>query len=876
MSQEPKVIYLKDYTVPSYIIESTALNFNLFEDETLVTTELVVKRNPECKNSTPALELYGHEDVELCKITIDGEELSSDQYQRSGELLSIPSVPDNFTFKSVTRIHPESNTALEGLYKSDGMFCTQCEAEGFRRITFFPDRPDVMSIFHTTIEADKEKYPVLLSNGNLVDRGEADNGRHWVMWEDPFLKPSYLFALVAGDLQYIEDTFTTMSGREVSLLIYAEQKDLNKLDYAMQSLKNAMKWDEEVYGREYDLDIYMIVAVDFFNMGAMENKGLNIFNTSCVLANPATTTDASFQRVEGVVAHEYFHNWSGNRVTCRDWFQLSLKEGFTVFRDAEFSADLNSRTVKRVEDVSLLRTAQFAEDAGPMAHPIRPDSFIEISNFYTLTVYEKGAEVVRMVRTLLGEELFRKGSDLYFERHDGQAVTTEDFIQAMEDASGKDLSQFRAWYHQAGTPELHVTDSFNAEKGEYQLHVKQSCPPSPGQPKKTPYHIPLALGLLNSEGEDITLANGAATEVLDVTEVEQTFTFTGLTSKPVPSLLRGFSAPVKLFYPYERDELMFLMAHDSDGFSRWDAAQKLAVDIMQELVAAYQPGNEMDLDKRLVTAFKQVLEAEGLDKAMVSKVLTLPSEAYLSELADEVDVEAIYEVRKFVRKEIAKQLEGSLLEVYKANDTEEEYSPDSDSIARRSLKNLCLSYLMCLEKEVYLELANQQYQKADNMTDMQAALTLVAHSEFSADAERLLADFYDKWQNESLVVNLWLSIQSADPKSGALQRVEQLMQHPAFDAKNPNKLRSVISVFCAQNTVNFHAMDGSGYGFLADRIIELNKQNPQIASRMLTPLTRWKKYSPERQALMKAELERISNSGELSKDVYEVVSKSLA
>jgi aminopeptidase N len=733
-----------------------------------------------------------------------------------------------------------------------------------------------MSIFHTTIEADKEKYPVLLSNGNLVDRGEADNGRHWVMWEDPFLKPSYLFALVAGDLQYIEDTFTTMSGREVSLLIYAEQKDLNKLDYAMQSLKNAMKWDEEVYGREYDLDIYMIVAVDFFNMGAMENKGLNIFNTSCVLANPATTSDASFQRVEGVVAHEYFHNWSGNRVTCRDWFQLSLKEGFTVFRDAEFSADLNSRTVKRVEDVSLLRTAQFAEDAGPMAHPIRPDSFIEISNFYTLTVYEKGAEVVRMVRTLLGEELFRKGSDLYFERHDGQAVTTEDFIQAMEDASGKDLSQFRAWYHQAGTPELHVTDSFNAEKGEYQLHVKQSCPPSPGQPKKTPYHIPLALGLLNSEGEDITLANGAATEVLDVTEAEQTFTFSDLTSKPVPSLLRGFSAPVKLFYPYERDELMFLMAHDSDGFSRWDAAQKLAVDIMQEMVAAYQPGNEMVLDKRLVTAFKQVLEAEGLDKAMVSKVLSLPSEAYLSELADEVDVEAIYEVRKFVRKEIAKQLEGSLLEVYKANETQEEYSPDADSIARRSLKNLCLSYLMCLEKEVYLELANQQYQKADNMTDMQAALTLVAHSEFSADAERLLADFYDKWQKESLVVNLWLSIQSADPKSGALQRVEKLMQHPAFDAKNPNKLRSVISVFCAQNTVNFHAMDGNGYRFLADRIIELNKQNPQIASRMLTPLTRWKKYSPERQALMKAELERISNSGELSKDVYEVVSKSLA
>ncbi|MFY0677244.1 MAG: aminopeptidase N [Neptuniibacter sp.] len=876
MSQEPQVIYLKDYKVPSYVIESTSLNFQLFEDETLVTTELVVKRNTECQEQNPVLELYGHEDVELCQITIDGKELSADQYQREGEILTIPSLPESYTLRSVSRIHPETNTALEGLYKSDGMFCTQCEAEGFRRITFFPDRPDVMSIYRTTIEADKERYPVLLSNGNLVDKGDAEEGRHWVTWEDPFLKPAYLFALVAGDLQYIEDSFTTMSGREVSLLIYAEQKDLDKLDYAMQSLKNAMTWDEEVYGREYDLDIYMIVAVDFFNMGAMENKGLNIFNTSCVLANPKTTTDASFQRVEGVVAHEYFHNWSGNRVTCRDWFQLSLKEGFTVFRDAEFSADLNSRTVKRVEDVSLLRTAQFAEDAGPMAHPIRPESFIEISNFYTLTIYEKGAEVVRMVRTLLGEELFRKGSDLYFDRHDGQAVTTEDFIQAMEDASGKDLSQFRAWYHQAGTPELHITDSFDSGSGEYQLHVKQTCPPSPGQDKKTPYHIPLALGLLDAEGSDITLAAGTNTQVLDVTEAEQTFTFSGLREKPVPSLLRGFSAPVKLFYPYTRDELMFLMAHDSDGFSRWDAAQKLAVDIMQELVAAYKPEATMVLDDRLVTAFKQVLHAEGLDKAMVSKVLTLPSEAYLSELADVVDVDAIYQVRKFVRKTIAQQLEASLLEVYRANDTEEEYSPDSDSIARRSLKNLCLSYLMSLEQDQYLALAKEQYQKADNMTDMQTALTLVAHSGFAQDAEQLLSDFYTQWQNESLVVNLWLSIQSSDPKAGALQRVEQLMQHPAFDAKNPNKLRSVISVFCAQNTVNFHAMDGSGYQFLADRIIELNKQNPQIASRMLTPLTRWRKYAPERQALMKGELERISNSGELSKDVYEVVSKSLA
>jgi aminopeptidase N len=875
MSQEPKAIYLKDYKVPAYLFESTDLRFELFEDEALVHAELVITRNPACTASAPALELHGHESVELVSLSLDGRALTDNDYVREGEMLTIATPPERFCLTSTTRIHPESNTALEGLYKSGGMFCTQCEAEGFRRITFFPDRPDVMSVFRTTVEADKTRYPELLSNGNPVARGLADNNRHWVTWEDPFPKPAYLFALVAGDLQHIEDRFVTMSGRNVTLKIFAEEKDLDKLDYAMTSLKNAMKWDEETYGREYDLDIYMIVAVDFFNMGAMENKGLNIFNTSCVLANAATTTDSGFQRVEAVVAHEYFHNWSGNRVTCRDWFQLSLKEGFTVFRDAEFSADMNSRTVKRVEDVSLLRTAQFAEDAGPMAHPIRPESFIEISNFYTLTIYEKGAEVVRMVRTLLGEALFRKGSDLYFERHDGQAVTTEDFILAMEDASGQDLSQFRAWYHQAGTPELHVSDQFDAATGEYKLTVKQSCPPSPGQEKKSAFHIPLAMGLLNEKGEEVELPNGETTQILNVTEFEQTFTFSGLSTKPVPSLLRGFSAPVKLFYPYQRDELMFLMAHDSDGFCRWDAAQKLAVDIMQALIADYHPDKAMVLDGRLVSAFRSVLDAEGLDKAMVSKVLTLPSEAYLSELSDCVDVDAIDAVRKFVRHSIAVQLEDRLRAVYQENDLDIAYSPDADSVARRSLKNLCLSYLMSLETEASLQLAKAQYEKADNMTDMQVALVLVAHSSFRSDAKALLADFYQRWSGESLVVNLWLSIQASDPNEGALSRVLELMQHPAFDGKNPNKLRSVISVFCAQNSTHFHALDGSGYRFLADRIIELNSQNPQIAARMLTPLTRWKKFSAARQALMKAELERIRESGDLSKDVFEVVSKSL-
>lgn len=875
MSQEPNVIYLKDYQAPAYLIESTELHFELFEKDTLVRTRMQVKVHPDFGPGVP-LELFGHEELELCRIAINDQVLSEEDYLRDGEKLIINKVPAAFQLETLTKIQPQENTALEGLYKSDGMFCTQCEAEGFRRITFYPDRPDVMSVFRTTVEADKAQYPVLLSNGNPLEQGESEDGRHWITWEDPFPKPAYLFALVAGDLEFIEDSYTTMSDREVKLLIYGEKKDLDKLEYAMTSLKNAMRWDEEVYGREYDLDIYMIVAVDFFNMGAMENKGLNIFNTSCVLAHPKTTTDAAFQRVEGVVAHEYFHNWSGNRVTCRDWFQLSLKEGFTVFRDAEFSADMNSRTVKRVEDVALMRTAQFAEDAGPMAHPIRPASFIEISNFYTLTIYEKGAEVVRMIHTLLGPDKFRAGSDLYFERHDGQAVTTDDFVQAMEDASGRDLSQFRLWYSQAGTPELKITDEYDPQAHRYVLHVAQSCPATPGQETKEPMHIPLAMGLLDPEGSDMVLANGDTTLVLDLTEAEQSFTFENIQARPVPSLLRGFSAPVKSHYPYQRDELVFLMANDSDGFSRWDAAQKLAVDIMQALVHDYQTGVTLKLDSRLIEAYRAVLENSTLDKAMVAKVLSLPTEAYLSELATVIDVEAIHHVRNFVRKELALALEEVLLAVYEANNVGGEYSPDAASIARRSLKNLCLSYLMATGEARYVAVAEEQYAEADNMTDQSAALSIVAHSRFKQTAHKLLERFYDQWQDEALVVNQWFAIQATNPEPGTLSDVEALMQHSAFDMKNPNKLRSLLGGFCGQNAINFHMADGSGYRFLGDRILELNKQNPQVASRMLTPLTRWKKYDEARQQLMKAQLQRILDSGELSKDVYEVVSKSLA
>jgi len=876
MPQQPQVIYLKDYQVPEFLIEKTDLRFELQADATLVKARLQIRRNPQSLSKNRALVLQGDKDLVLCRVAVNDQVLAEQDYRRSEESLSINDVPDVFVLETVTEIYPDQNTALEGLYRSDGMYCTQCEAEGFRRITFYLDRPDVMSVFTTTIEADKAAYPVLLSNGNLIASGDADGDRHWVTWEDPFPKPAYLFALVAGDLAFIEDRYVTGSGREVTLQIFAAEKDLDKLDYAMISLKKSMRWDEEVYGREYDLDIYMIVAVDFFNMGAMENKGLNIFNTSCVLAHPETTTDAGFQRVEAVVAHEYFHNWSGNRVTCRDWFQLSLKEGFTVFRDAEFSADMNSRTVKRVEDVSLLRTAQFAEDAGPMAHPIRPASFIEISNFYTMTIYEKGAEVVRMIHTLLGAENFRKGSDLYFERHDGQAVTTDDFVQAMEDASGVDLSQFRLWYSQAGTPVIDVSDEYDASQKIYTLILKQRCPATPGQSEKAPFHIPVSVGLLGKSGQDMMLSNGETTQVLELKEAEQRFSFTGIEEKPIPSLLRSFSAPVKLHYGYQRDDLVFLMSHDSDGFNRWEAAQKLGVDILQALIGEYQAGNELVLDNRLTAAYRAVLTDLSLDQAMVSKVLTLPTEAYLSELSDIIDVDAIHAVREFVIKTLAEALSSELVAAYDRCNVSEKYAPDATSIARRALKNLALSYLMKTGKPEQLERALTQFQDADNMTDSMAALALVVHSPYEKAAEVILEQFYLRWKNEPLVVNQWLSVQASNPSTGALNTVKQLMQHESFNMRNPNKVRSLISGFSSLNPVNFHAMDGSGYRFLADQLIELNNLNPQIASRLVTPLTRWKRYPADRQGMMRKELQRIMDSGELSRDVFEVVSKSLA
>ncbi len=885
-TEQPKMIYLKDYQAPEYLIDETHLTFELFDDHSLVHAQLVMRRNPARGAGLPPLVLDGQL-LELLSVKLADVDLTSSDYELTPDSLTVQPTSETFTLDTSVKIHPETNTALEGLYKSSGMFCTQCEAEGFRKITYYLDRPDVMSTFTTTVIASKQDFPILLSNGNPIEAGPSENGRHWITWEDPFKKPAYLFALVAGDLWCIEDTFVTMTERKVTLRIYVEQENIDKCQHAMDSLKKSMRWDEEVYGREYDLDIFMIVAVNDFNMGAMENKGLNIFNSSAVLARAETATDAAHQRVEAIVAHEYFHNWSGNRVTCRDWFQLSLKEGFTVFRDAGFSSDMNSATVKRIQDVAYLRTHQFAEDAGPMAHAVRPDSFIEISNFYTLTVYEKGSEVVGMIHTLLGADGFRKGSDLYFERHDGQAVTCDDFVKAMEDANGVDLTQFKRWYSQAGTPRLAVTESYDAAAKTYTLTFRQSAPTTPGQPgeEKKPFVIPVSLGLLDKQGKEMPLrlqgesAAIGTSRVISVTEAEHSFTFVDVAEQPLPSLLRGFSAPVKLSFPYNRDQLMFLMQHDTDGFNRWDAGQQLSVQVLQELIAQHQKGEKLVMDQRLVTALGTVLGDESLDQAMVAEMLSLPGEAYLTEISEVADVDAIHAAREFARQQLANSLSDALWKRYQTNrelSKQTAYVAESEHFARRALQNIALSYLMLTQKSEVLAAAIEQFDAADNMTERLTALAVLVNSPFEDEKAKALAVFAENFKDNALVMDQWFSVQAGSTLPGGLERVKALMQHPAFTLKNPNKVRALIGAFAGQNLINFHAADGSGYRFLADLVIELNGFNPQIASRQLAPLTRWRKYDDKRQALMKGELERIRASGQLSPDVYEVVSKSLA
>ncbi|MDX1570548.1 MAG: aminopeptidase N [Xanthomonadales bacterium] len=869
-----RTVYREQYRVPAFLIDAVRLRFQIDPEATRVSAQLSVRRNPDSGDDNEPLILDG-QDMELHSVSLDGRELDEEQYEVDAESLTVPDVPDRFELQTVTTIRPADNTALEGLYLSGPFLVTQCEAEGFRKITYFLDRPDVMARFSVRIEADAQRFPVLLSNGNCVETGELDGGRHYTEWDDPFPKPSYLFALVAGDLQHIEDTFRTADDRTVTLRIYAEPENIDKLDYAMASLKRSMAWDEERFGLLYDLDIFNIVATNDFNMGAMENKSLNIFNAKYVLARPDTATDFDYQGIEGVIGHEYFHNWTGNRVTCRDWFQLSLKEGLTVFRDQEFSSDMQSRAVKRIEDVRMLRSAQFAEDAGPMAHPVRPDSYIEISNFYTLTVYEKGSEVVRLYHTLLGEEGFQKGLRLYFERHDGQAVTCDDFRRAMADANGTDLEQFGRWYSQAGTPIVEASDKYDETKGEYRLTLKQRTPATPGQPEKLPLQIPVRVGLLNNAGHDLPLklANGdlgGEGDVLVLNEAKQEFVFEGIGQRPVPSLLRGFSAPVILKYAYTRDQLAFLMAHDSDSFNRWDASQRLASEVILELV----DDPDRPVDQRLLDAALRVIEDRSTDPALLAEALRLPDEDYLAQQHKTMDYPAIFEARKKARQAIATHAADELEAAYQRLTGSGPYRPEPAEIARRSLRNTCLAYLACSGDDAAFELADRQYRDADNMTDRFSALVTLVHNGAS-QADAALEDFYTRFENDALVLDKWFAVQAAAPVPGSLQRVERLMEHRAFSIRNPNKVRALIGAF-TRNPLEFHATGGAGYRFLADRVLELDRLNPQIAARLVSAFNHWKRLPESGREAMRSELERLVATKPLSKDVYEIVSKALA
>lgn len=879
----PNTIYLSEYQQPDYWIEHVDLRFTLGEDETQVESNIQFSRRESVEDNA-SLILHG-EELQLSEVRLNGVVLEKSEYDIDDKSLTIKQVPAEFVLSVDTIIKPQLNTSLEGLYQSSGNFCSQCEAEGFRKITYFLDRPDVMATYRTTIVADKTRYPVMLSNGNLVDSGELENNQHWVAWEDPFKKPAYLFALVAGDLACIDDSFTTMSGRDVALKIYVEAHNVDKCDHAMQSLKNAMRWDEEVFGREYDLDIYMIVAVDDFNMGAMENKGLNVFNSKFVLASQDTATDVDYEHIEGVIGHEYFHNWTGNRITCRDWFQLTLKEGLTVFRDQQFSGDMLSHAAKRIDEVNVLRTRQFAEDAGPMSHPIQPSKYVEINNFYTVTVYNKGAEVIRMMHTLLGADGFRKGTDLYFERHDGQAVTTDDFVAAMQDANASennnvDLGQFKRWYHQAGTPTLEVTETYNADKQQYTLAFKQSCPITADQAEenktKENFVIPVRMGLLNSSGQPIALCidgdvSDSLETVLMVIEKEQTFVFDNVAEKPIASLLRNFSAPVKLDIQQSDADLAFLMANDSDDFNRWDAGQRLALNIMLDLIIKQQAGDALVTPTSLINACRNILSDTSIDKALAARALTLPSEDYLAEMMSVIDVDAIHAVREFIRRELATALDSEFKTVYKNNQISE-YELTAEAMGQRSLKNVCLTYLMCEADNN--EMAITQYEDATNMTDQMVAFRAICHHDGDQRLS-IIDDFYQQWKGDALVLDKWFTVQATAALSSSLDDIMALREHESFDISNPNRVRSLYAAFSQLNAVCFHDLSGKAYKMLADLVIELNKLNPQIAARLLLPLGRWQRFDIKRQNLMKAELQRIAELDNLAKDVYEVVSKCL-
>jgi aminopeptidase N len=873
----PKTRHLEDYRPPAFLVDQVELDFRLDPHATEVRAKLDLKRNPAGDGGPLVLDGEG---LKLLEVRLDGARLGLDRYTLSHEALIIPDPGERCRLETRVEIDPDANSELSGLYRSQGVFCTQCEPEGFRRITFFPDRPDVMTRFRVRIEADRSACPVLLSNGNLIEQAELDGGRHFALWEDPFRKPSYLFALVAGDLARLADTFSTRSGREVLLEIYTEHRHADKCDHAIASLKKAMAWDEQRFGLEYDLDRYMIVAVGTFNMGAMENKGLNVFNTKYVLAKPETATDADFMGIESVIAHEYFHNWTGNRVTCRDWFQLSLKEGLTVFRDQEFSSDLHSRAVKRIADARRLRATQFLEDAGPLAHPVRPESYVEINNFYTTTVYEKGAEVIRMLHTLIGEEAFQRGMRLYFERHDGQAVRCEDFVQAMAEASGRDLGGFQRWYGQAGTPEVRVRGRHDPEARRFHLDVSQRTPPTPGQADKAPVVIPLGVGLLDAEGRALPLrlegenAPRGTSRVLEVTEAEQTFTFEDVEHPPVPSLLRGFSAPVRLDAGYSDGELRHLMAHDEDSFARFEAGQTYATRLLLGLVDDHAAGRPLTLDPGLADAFVKILADADADPAFVAEALALPSEGVLGQQMPTIDVDGIHAARRFARAELGRTLRAHWLEVMEALVDSGPYTIDNRAIARRTLRNQALAYLVMADDPAGRAGCVEQFDRAGNMTDRLAALTLMAETDWP-EREEALARFYADWRDEDLVVDKWFSLQVAAQRPDAVETARRLTDHEAFRLDNPNRVRALTGAFAMANPTGFHRADGAGYRFVAEQIRALDPLNPQIAARLANVFSRWRRYDEDRQAKMQAELEGLARAPGLSRDLYEIVTKSL-
>ena len=877
-TEEPRPVRLKDYRPPDWLIETVELDVSLDATATRVLAKLKLKPNV---GGAPAPLVLDGEELQLRSLKLDGRPLPAENFVATPDGLTIAQPPNRpFELEIETVIDPAANTQLMGLYRAGATYCTQCEAEGFRRITYFLDRPDVMAVYTTRIEAEKDEAPVLLANGNLTAQGDVSGTtRHFAVWHDPFPKPCYLFALVGGKLARVADSFTTMSGREVALHIYVEPGKEDRSLYAMDSLKRAMRWDEQAFGREYDLDIFMIVAVSAFNMGAMENKGLNVFNDKYVLASPATATDSDFAHIEAVIAHEYFHNWTGDRITCRDWFQLCLKEGLTVFRDEEFSADQRSRAVERIGDVRALRSHQFVEDAGPLAHPVRPELYREINNFYTTTVYDKGAEVVRMIKVVLGDDLFRKGMDLYFERHDGEAATVEQFVQCFADVSRRDFSQFMRWYTQAGTPGVAVSPQYDAPGKTYRLDIAQTIPPTPGQPHKEPMIIPLAVGLVGKDGRDLPLIlEGRPLEscVLELTKPSQSFVFTGVAERPILSINRGFSAPIKLSQPIGSDELCFLASHDRDPFNRWQAVQTLAMSLLTANVAALRKGEAAREDEGHIAALGAILADPKLEPAFVALTLTPPSEADIArEIGRDVDPDAVFATRRKLRAAIGERFGTVLADTYARMITPGPYRPDAESAGRRTLKNVCLDLLAATEAKEAIKRALSQYEGADNMTDRMAALeTLCLHDR--PERAQALNDFYTRYAGDPLIIDKWLALQAAIPEPGTLERVRALTAHPAFSLANPNRVRSLIGAFAQANHTQFNRIDGAGYDFVADLMLALDQKNPQVAARIMGAFRSWRALEARRRERAEATLRRVAAAPALSRDVHDIVVRTLA